>query len=89
MDTSTTTKAEDGEEQYEEEMAESRYRLRTVFAVCVVAAIVSGVCVVVLVPKAFLSLVQLRLLKCLAVTALNLSLAAFTLSPHLQVRLDH
>lgn len=84
-DTSTKKKDKDGEEeQYEEEMAESRRSLMAVFAVCVVAAVISGMCVVVLVPDAYLSLVQLRLLKCVAVTALNLSLAAFTLSPHLQ-----
>lgn len=57
------------------------------FVVCVVCAVVSGVCAVILVPNAYVCpLVRLRLLKCVAITAVNLSLAAFTISPHSQVR---
>ncbi|XP_045592109.1 uncharacterized protein [Procambarus clarkii] len=70
----------------QEDSAGPRRKERLSVAVsCVLSAAATVVCALLLVPRAALTTVQLRLLKCLALTALNLTFAVFSVWPTSQV----
>ncbi|XP_063848237.1 uncharacterized protein LOC135093192 [Scylla paramamosain] len=73
---------EEEEEEEEEKEEDDEYLSFVVVVLCLLSAVVALVCLVLLFPGASHPLVQLRLLKCVAIAALNLALAAITFWPY-------